>query len=376
MGGAGGWSGLRVLTIGHSTRTLDELVALLRGSGVSLLADIRTIPRSRRNPWFDRDALRAALPERGLRYAHLPELGGLRRARPDSINTGWRNASFRGFADYMQTPGFEAGLEALRALAARGRVAIMCAEAVPWRCHRSLVADALVARGARVEHVSGPSRASPHELTPFAKVEGTRVSYPGEGPAARPAPRRGARRPAGKPQRDRSHEPARRRVQKEMSGRPGSGLPPFERVVALHGPALLRFCAAQAGAQRADDCFQETMLAALRAYAGVRDPAAIRAWLFSIALRKAIDLHRGQARAPAAASDPEALAAAREPAQRDAALWARVRSLPEKQRHAVALRYLADLSHKEIAAIMETSEAAARRNVFEGLARLRRELAP
>jgi RNA polymerase sigma factor (sigma-70 family) len=367
-----GWSGVRVLSIGHSTRTLDELVALLRASGATVLADIRTIPRSRRNPQFDRDALGTALPERGLRYEHVPELGGLRRARRDSTNTGWRNASFRGFADYMQTPGFEAGLEALRALAAQGRVAMMCAEAVPWRCHRSLVADALVARGARVEHLTGPSRASPHQLTPFARLEGARVSYPGADAAAGPAPRPRARRPAGK--RTGSHETARRRVQQEMSGRPGSGLPPFERVVKLHGPDLLRFCAAQAGAERADDCFQETMLAALRAYAGVRDPAAIRAWLFSIALRKAIDLHRGRARAPAAALDPEALAAAREPAPRDAALWARVRSLPEKQRHAVALRYLADLSHKEIARVMETSEAAARRNVFEGLARLRREL--
>ncbi len=159
-----------------------------------------------------------------------------------------------------------------------------------------------------------------------------------------------------------------------MSIRPGSGLPPFERVVELYGPALLRFCAAQAGPERADDCFQETLLAALRAYGGVRDPGAIRSWLFSIAVRKAIDLHREKARAPRPAPDLEALAGAEEPVHRDEALWTRVRKLPDKQRRAVTLRYLAGLSHKEIAQIMETTEAAARRNVFEGLARLRKEL--
>jgi RNA polymerase sigma factor (sigma-70 family) len=156
-------------------------------------------------------------------------------------------------------------------------------------------------------------------------------------------------------------------------GRPR--LPPFERVVERYGPGLLRFCAAQAGAERADDCFQETMLAALRAYGELRDPGAIRAWLFSIAVRKAIDVHRATARAPRAALDPEALAAPRDAAPRDPALWVRVRRLPEKQRQAVTLRYAADLSHREIAGVMRTSEAAARRNVFEGLAQLRRELA-
>jgi len=161
---------------------------------------------------------------------------------------------------------------------------------------------------------------------------------------------------------------AARRVRREM-------LPPFERVVDLHGPAVLRYCAAQVGRERADDCFQETMLAALRAYGGVRDPAAVRSWLFSIATRKAIDLHRRRSREPEPAPDVEALASAERPAHRDDALWARVRELPEKQRQAVALRYLADLSHKEIADVMQTSEAAARRSVFEGLGRLRRELA-
>jgi RNA polymerase sigma factor (sigma-70 family) len=166
----------------------------------------------------------------------------------------------------------------------------------------------------------------------------------------------------------------RPRVSRKMPQRSTPGLAPFERVVELHGPALLRFCAAQVGPQRADDCFQETMLAALRAYGDVRDPGAVRSWLFSIAVRKAIDSHRTEARAPRPVEDLEPLAVAAEPSHRDAALWARVRALPDKQRHAVSLRYLADLSHKEIAEIMGTTDAAARRNVFEGLTRLRKEL--
>jgi RNA polymerase sigma factor (sigma-70 family) len=151
-----------------------------------------------------------------------------------------------------------------------------------------------------------------------------------------------------------------------------SALPPFERVVELHGPAVLCFCAAQLGRERAEDCFQETMLAALRAYPALRDPRAIRAWLFAIAARKAIDERRARARAPLPVADLESIAGGRELQPRDPALWARVRCLPAKQGQAVALRYLADLSHREIAAVMHTSEAAARRNLFEGLARLRR----
>src|SRR6185436_18886324 len=145
-----------------------------------VLADIRTIPRSRHTPQFNGAALSEALRGRGLQYVHLPRLGGLRRARKDSRNAAWRNASFRGFADYMQTEDFEAGLAELRALASESRVALMCAEAVPWRCHRSLIADALVVRGAHVEHITGTSRSSPHQLTAFAKVRGERVTYPGE----------------------------------------------------------------------------------------------------------------------------------------------------------------------------------------------------
>ncbi len=173
------WSGARLYTIGHSTRSLDELVASLRSFGVSLLADVRTIPRSRHNPQFDAAVLPGALHAQGIAYVHLPRLGGLRRARKDSPNTGWRNASFRGFADYMATEEFEAGLAELRALSGKAVVALMCAEAVPWRCHRSLLADVLTARGARVEHIAGPSRATPHHVTSFARVEGGRVSYPG-----------------------------------------------------------------------------------------------------------------------------------------------------------------------------------------------------
>ena len=151
-------------------------------------------------------------------------------------------------------------------------------------------------------------------------------------------------------------------------------LPPFERLVELHGPALLRFCAARVGPDRADDCFQETMLAALRAYAEVREEGAVRGWLFSIAARKAVDSHRAAAKVPQAMEDIEAVGGAKEPAYRDAALWARVGRLPDKQRQAVTLRYRGDLSHREIAAVMETSEESARRNVFEGLARLRKEI--
>jgi len=177
--GTGSFDGTTIYTIGHSTRSLEELTTLLARAGVDVLADIRTIPRSRHNPQFNADSLGAACSPR-LRYVHLARLGGLRRARKDSPNTAWRNASFRGFADYMASDDFERGLDELRALATQGRVALMCAEAVPWRCHRSLVADVLMARGARVEHIIGASPATPHRLTRFAKVEGARVTYPGE----------------------------------------------------------------------------------------------------------------------------------------------------------------------------------------------------
>jgi 3-methyladenine DNA glycosylase/8-oxoguanine DNA glycosylase len=158
-------------TIGHSTRALDELAAALRAFGVTVLADVRTVPRSRHNPQFN-----APVRIPGIRYVHLPSLGGLRHPRRDSENTGWRNGGFRGFADQMQTPEFESGVAQLLALP--GTVAIMCAEAVPWRCHRSLISDALTVRGVKVEHISSPTHASLHRLAPFARVDGTRVTYP------------------------------------------------------------------------------------------------------------------------------------------------------------------------------------------------------
>jgi len=175
-----------LFTVGHSTRTIDELVAMLRAFDITVLADIRTIPRSRQNPQFEGDALRSALRSRRIRYVHVSELGGLRKPRKDSPNTAWRNASFRGYADYMLTEDFELGLAKLRALVDEKDVALMCAEAVPWRCHRSLVADALTARGARVEHIMSAQRANPHRVTSFAAIEGKRVTYPGEPTAAPP----------------------------------------------------------------------------------------------------------------------------------------------------------------------------------------------
>ena len=170
-----------MLTIGHSTRAIEEFIRLLQAHQVTCLADVRTIPRSRHNPQFSKDALAASLGETGIRYVHLPALGGLRHASKTSPNTGWRNTSFRGFADYMQTPEFAAGLDELLQLAGREQVVLMCAEAVPWRCHRSLIADALLARGIQAEHIMSQTTRQPHKLTPFAKVQGPRVTYPGEG---------------------------------------------------------------------------------------------------------------------------------------------------------------------------------------------------
>jgi DNA-3-methyladenine glycosylase II len=179
-----------VYTIGHSTRTLDELVAMLCAFGVSILADIRTVPRSRRNAQFNAETLPAALRRAGIRYVAVPELGGLRRAKADSPNTAWRNASFRGYADHMSTETFASGLAQLETLTRNDTVALMCAEAVPWRCHRSLVADALVARGEAVQHIMTRTKANPHRMTPFAVVHGTRVTYPGDSatPLATAAP--------------------------------------------------------------------------------------------------------------------------------------------------------------------------------------------
>jgi len=172
-------------TVGHSTHTIEEFVHILKAHGIRRLVDVRTIPRSRRNPQFNRESLLISLDTAGIEYRHLPGLGGLRRPRKDSMNSGWRNASFRGYADYMQTPEFGENLSHLIELAAEAPSAIMCAEAVPWRCHRSLIADALLARGIPVMEILSATKSQPHATTPFAKVEGQQVTYPG--PVGSPA---------------------------------------------------------------------------------------------------------------------------------------------------------------------------------------------
>jgi len=167
-----------VLTVGHSTRALEEFIRLLQAHGATCVVDVRTVPRSRHNPQFNKASLPRALKKAGLGYVHLPGLGGLRHAKRDSINLGWRNASFRGFADYMQTPEFEQSLNELIQLANQKRIVLMCAEAVPWRCHRSLIADALLVRGIRVENIMSLTSRTVHTLAPFAKIRGTTISYP------------------------------------------------------------------------------------------------------------------------------------------------------------------------------------------------------
>ena len=171
---------LLILTIGHSTRPIEEFIGMLNVHEVKRLVDIRTVPRSRANPQFEGTSLAASLQPAGIYYMHLKALGGLRRPRADSPNSGWRNTSFRGYADYMQTPDFEEALNRLIEMAKEERTAIMCAEAVPWRCHRSLVADALLARGIRVEDIMSETRRVPHRLTRFARVNGLHITYPPE----------------------------------------------------------------------------------------------------------------------------------------------------------------------------------------------------
>ncbi len=167
-----------VLTIGHSTRPLEAFIHLLQNYSIMKVVDIRTVPRSRHNPQFNRETLPTALAAVIIGYVHLPGLGGLRHPRPDSPNRGWRNSSFRGFADYMQTEEFQENLERLIQLAEREQIVIMCAESVPWRCHRSLIADALSARSIQVAHIISATHRQPHEVTPWARVEGTRITYP------------------------------------------------------------------------------------------------------------------------------------------------------------------------------------------------------
>jgi uncharacterized protein (DUF488 family) len=167
-----------ILTIGHSTRPLDEFLGLLDAHGVECVVDVRTIPRSRRNPQFNSDALEDSLRKAHIGYVHKKPLGGLRHPKKDSINTGWRNDGFRGYADYMQTGEFDAALVELIEFTRTKRCAIMCAEAVPWRCHRSLISDALVVRKVGVEHIMSRTRREPHALTPFALVRGAQITYP------------------------------------------------------------------------------------------------------------------------------------------------------------------------------------------------------
>ena len=167
-----------VLTVGHSTRPLAEFIHLLQVHGVSHVVDVRTVPRSRHNPQFNEASLPGSLKKAGVGYVHLPGLGGLRHAKPDSINVGWNNSSFRGYADYMQTPEFKQSLEELIGLAKEDRLALMCAEAVPWRCHRSLIADALLVHRIPTEHIMSLTRRQVHTLTPFARVRGIVITYP------------------------------------------------------------------------------------------------------------------------------------------------------------------------------------------------------
>jgi uncharacterized protein (DUF488 family) len=172
------WPPGTVFTVGHSTRSLDAFVDLLRAYGVERVLDIRSVPRSRRNPQFNAETLAPALGSAGVAYESLKALGGLRHAHKDSPNRGWRNESFRGYADYMQTEAFTEGLQRLIDLSRDQRVAIMCAEAVPWRCHRSLVADALLVRGVQAVEILSETSWRPHALTSFARVEGARLTYP------------------------------------------------------------------------------------------------------------------------------------------------------------------------------------------------------
>jgi uncharacterized protein (DUF488 family) len=167
-----------IRTIGHSTRPVDALIEMLKAYGVQRLIDVRTIPKSRYNPQYNREALERALHDAGIAYEHMKALGGLRHPRKDSPNTGWRNESFRGYADYMQTPEFQSALASLIDAAAREAVVILCAEAVPWRCHRSLIADALTAHGYPVEHILSTTKSDRHTMTSFACVEGGSVTYP------------------------------------------------------------------------------------------------------------------------------------------------------------------------------------------------------
>ena len=170
---------MTIYTIGHSTRTLDAFLALLHAHQISQLADVRTVPKSRRHPHFAGEALAQTLPQAGIAYRHIAALGGLRKPRKDSRNTAWRHESFRGYADHMETPAFQRALDDVIAWSDAQPPVVMCAEAVWWQCHRQLIADALVARNVEVRHIMSAGAAPLHALTAFARVDDGRVSYPG-----------------------------------------------------------------------------------------------------------------------------------------------------------------------------------------------------
>ncbi len=171
-------SELTILTIGHSTRTLEEFVLLLKTYGATLVVDVRTVPRSRHNPQFNKETLPNTLKPYGIKYIHMPDIGGLRRPKHDSVNLAWRNSGFRGYADYMQTKEFTDNLLKIIALARETCLALMCAEALPWRCHRSLISDALVVRHVKVEHIISVTSCLNHQLNEMAHLEGTQITYP------------------------------------------------------------------------------------------------------------------------------------------------------------------------------------------------------
>jgi uncharacterized protein (DUF488 family) len=170
-----------VYTIGHSTRTIEEFIQILQSYEIQTVVDVRTIAASRHNPQFNEQELDKSLSRKGIGYIRMKGLGGLRHTTKASVNTAWRNASFRGYADYMQTPQFAENVEQLIKIAAEKRAAIVCAEAVPWRCHRSLIGDALLIRDVAVVDIMGEKASKPHSLTPFAKTDGERITYPGGG---------------------------------------------------------------------------------------------------------------------------------------------------------------------------------------------------
>lgn len=167
-----------IYSIGHSNRSIEQFLGLLKAHGIKKVVDVRTIPGSRHNPQFNKEMLRAALKKIGIHYEHLKVLGGLRKTQKGSVNLGWKNLSFRGFADYMQTSEFAKGLNRVRTIARKQKTVIMCAEAVPWHCHRSLIADALVKNGLQVLHIQSRKTAVRHKLTPFLKIRGGNLVYP------------------------------------------------------------------------------------------------------------------------------------------------------------------------------------------------------